>query len=79
MSAVLTSFQVGEVFLLRTTATNPSTMVLGAAFGWLKLHDSSIGSGLVGSTMPHQWHMLSSSVTEEYDHAGSSEFDPDAS
>ena len=28
--------------------------------------------------MPNQWHMLSSSVTEEYDHAGSSECYPDA-
>jgi hypothetical protein len=26
--------------------------------------------------MLHQWHMLSSSVTEEYDHAGSSECYP---
>jgi hypothetical protein len=33
----------------------------------------------VRSTMPNQWPMLSSSVTEEYDHAGSSECDPDAS
>jgi hypothetical protein len=29
--------------------------------------------------MLHQWHMLPSSVTEEYDHAGSSECRPDAS
>ena len=25
--------------------------------------------------MPNQWHMFSSSVTEEYDHAGASECD----
>jgi hypothetical protein len=35
----------------------------------LKIHDFR----KVGSTMPNQWHMLSSSVTEEYDHAGSRE------
>jgi hypothetical protein len=46
--------------------------------GGLKIHDLGRGSRLVGSTMPHQWHTLSSSVTEEYDHAGSGECDPDA-
>jgi hypothetical protein len=44
--------------------------------GWLKILDLGIGSRLVRSTMLHQWHMLSSSVTEEYDHAGSSECYP---
>jgi len=44
--------------------------------GWLKIPDLGIGSRLVRSTMLYQWHMLSSSVTEEYDHAGSSECYP---
>ncbi len=43
--------------------------------GWLKINDLRNGSRLVRSTMPNQWQMLSSSVTEEYDHAGSSECD----
>jgi hypothetical protein len=46
--------------------------------GWLKIHDLLERSRLFGSTMPNQWHMLSSPVTEEYDHAGSSECCPDA-
>jgi hypothetical protein len=45
--------------------------------GWLKINDLRNGSRLVRSTMPNQWQ-LSSSLTE-YDHAGSSECDPDAS
>jgi hypothetical protein len=47
--------------------------------GWLKIHDLRKRSRLVGSTMPNHWHMLSSSVTEEDDHAGTSEYFPDAS
>jgi len=43
--------------------------------GWLKINDLRNGSRFVRSTMPIQWQMLSSSVTEEYDHAGSSECD----
>src|SRR5258708_23124038 len=45
-----------------------------------RAHDTRLPerSRLVGSAMPNQWHMLSSSVTEEYDHAGSSECDPRA-
>jgi hypothetical protein len=46
--------------------------------GCLKIHILRKRSTLVRSTMPHQWHMLSSSVTEEYDHAESSECHPDA-
>src|ERR1700730_7629051 len=46
--------------------------------GSLKIHDLRKGSRLVGSTMPNQWHMLSSPVTEEYDHAGSVECAPES-
>ena len=46
--------------------------------GWLKIHDLRKRSRLFRSTMPNQWHMVSSPVTEEYDHAGSSECCPDA-
>jgi integrase len=46
------------------------------AFRLLKIHDLRKRSRLVGSRMPIQWHMLSSSVTEEYDHAGSSKCCP---
>ena len=41
--------------------------------GGLKIHYLRERSRLVGSTTPKQWHILSSSVTEGYDHAGSSE------
>ena len=47
--------------------------------GWLKIHDLRKRSRSVGLALPTQWHMLSSSVTEEYDHAGTSECYPDAS
>src|SRR3977135_3419217 len=47
-------------------------------FGRLKIHEFRKRSRLVRSKMPNHWHMLSSSVTEEYDHAGSNEFHPDA-
>jgi hypothetical protein len=47
--------------------------------GWLKIPVLRIGSRLVRSTMLHHWDMLPSSVTEEYDHAGSSERYPNAS
>ena len=47
--------------------------------GWLKIHYLRERSRLVRSRMPNQWHMLSSSVTEEYDHAESSKCCPDAS
>jgi hypothetical protein len=40
MSALLTSLQFGEVFLLRTTATNPSKFIFyERAFGRFKIHD----------------------------------------
>jgi hypothetical protein len=38
-SATLTSLQVGEAFLLRTTGTNLSMTVSGANFLALKMHD----------------------------------------
>jgi hypothetical protein len=47
--------------------------------GWLKIHSFGKRSILVGSTKPSHWHMLSSSVTEEYDHAGTNECYRDAS
>jgi len=47
--------------------------------GGLKIPDLRIGIRLVRSTMLRQWHMLPSSVAEEYDHTGSSECYPDAS
>jgi hypothetical protein len=47
--------------------------------GRLKIPVICIGIRLVRSTMLRQWHMLRSSVTEEYDHTGSSERYPDAS
>src|ERR1700694_2724478 len=47
-------------------------------FGWFKIHDLHKTSTLIRSAISHQWHMLRSSVTEEYDHAGSSECYPDA-
>ena len=46
--------------------------------GWLKIHDLRKRSRLTGSTIPNQWRMVSSPVTEEYGHAGSSECCPDA-
>jgi hypothetical protein len=52
---------------------------MGAPLGWLKIPDLRIGSRLVRSPMLHQWDMLPSSATEEYDYAGSSECYPDAS
>jgi hypothetical protein len=47
--------------------------------GGLKTHDLRKRSRLVGSRKSRQWHMLSWSVTEEYDHAGSNERHLDAS
>ena len=41
--------------------------------GGLKMHYLPERSRLVGLRMPKQGHILSSSVTEEYDHAGSGE------
>jgi hypothetical protein len=47
--------------------------------GGLKLHHLQKRSRLVGSRKLRKWHMLSSSVTKEYDDAGSSECYPDVS
>lgn len=47
-----------------------------APLGCLKIPDLCLASTLVRSTVLRQWHMLPSSVSEEYDHAGSSECYP---
>ena len=49
--------------------------LLSDLFDSLKIHDLRN----VASKMPDHWHMICSPVTEEYDHAGSSERYPDAS